>query len=86
MAGKLDAIQVQELNLRLTHEAAATDDDVIHLTNVDLTKGTPIRPTYFASSNLPDNVRIAEDTEKPKDSAAEQATADEDAKVPERKP
>jgi transcriptional regulator with XRE-family HTH domain len=83
MAGKLDEMKVQEVNLRLTHEKSAEDDDVIDLTNVKPIG--KIQPMHLAS-NLPDNIRIAEDPEKPKDAAAEKATADEDVKVPERKP
>ncbi len=82
MAGKLDEMQVQELNLRLTHENLAADVDLIDLTNVKPIG--KIKPMHVAS-DLPDDIRIAEAPAKPKDAATEQSTANEDAKVPERK-
>jgi transcriptional regulator with XRE-family HTH domain len=85
MAGKLDAMQVQELNLRLTHETPKSDSDADYLLDLDQAEArfsahTPLTPP------ISDDVRIVEDTKTSKDAAEEEAPAEQDAKVPERKP
>lgn len=83
MAGKLDEMQIQEVNLRLMHESPDSDDDVIDLTNV-----APIgklEPIHFASP-LSDDVRIAGDPTTSEDASPSESAAAEEATIPESKP
>jgi transcriptional regulator with XRE-family HTH domain len=84
MSGKLDEMQVQELNLRLTHEAPDFDDDVIDLTNV--APIGKIENVHFTST-LPDDVRIAgHPTTSEEATPSEGATAEKSATKSESKP
>jgi transcriptional regulator with XRE-family HTH domain len=71
MAGKLDEMQVQELTIRLTHEVTHSDYMLIDIN--------------FAT-NLPENAQTAQTNAMIKDAVADKTKANEDAKVPERKP
>ena len=90
MAGKLDEMQVQELNLRLTHETPKSDSPKSDSYEDDLAaldlSGIEFTEHRLSIEPITDDVRIAEDHAIPKDADAEEATADEDAEVPESKP